>query len=172
MQEFLIRFTTADDAELIADISRRTFHETFGYVNTKENMDKFMNEQFTKEALLKEVTAPGNIFLLAYVENEVKGYMRMRESKKPDELENVNAIEIARIYACTKDIGKGVGSALMKKGIEVAKENGKQIIWLAVWPNNQRAIEFYIKWGFEKFAEQDFILGNDVQRDWLMKKTL
>jgi hypothetical protein len=33
-------------------------------------------------------------------------------------------------------------------------------------------IEFYIKWGFEKFAEQDFILGNDVQRDWLMKKTL
>jgi ribosomal protein S18 acetylase RimI-like enzyme len=54
-------------------------------------------------------------------------------------LENVNAIEIARIYACTKDIGKGVGSALMKKGIEVAKENGKQIIWLAVWPNNQRA---------------------------------
>ena len=172
MGNIIIKSAGTSDAALIADMSRQTFYDSFAASNTKEDMDKFMNEQFTKEALIKEVTTPGNIFLLAYVENEVKGYMRMRESKKPDELENVNAIEIARIYACTKDIGKGVGSALMKKGIEVAKENGKQIIWLAVWPNNQRAIEFYIKWGFEKFAEQDFILGNDVQRDWLMKKML
>ena len=167
-----VRYADPNDAELIADLSRQTFYENYAIHNTKEDMDKFMNEQFTKEALVKEVTTSGNIFLLAYIENVVKGYMRMRESKKPTELDNVNAIEIARIYACTNDIGKGVGSALMQKGIEVAKENRKQIIWLAVWPNNQRAIEFYIKWGFEKFAEQDFILGNDIQRDWLMKKTL
>ena len=37
---------------------------------------------------------------------------------------------------------------------------------------NQRAIDFYTQWGFEKFGEQEFILGDDVQTDWLMKKTI
>jgi hypothetical protein len=29
-----------------------------------------------------------------------------------------------------------------------------------------------VKWGFEKFADHDFVLGNDIQKDWLMKKKL
>ena|SRR5436190_4919689 len=172
MQPIIVRHASPSDAELIANLSRQTFYETYVSYNTKEDMDKFMNEQFTKEALMKEVGTPGNIFLLAYADNEVKGYARMRESKTPFALGDINAIEIARIYARTNVIGKGIGSALMQKCIEVAKENKKEIIWLGVWPKNQLALNFYIKWGFEKFAVQNFVLGNDVQQDWLMKKLL
>ena len=46
-----IRFATNKDAELIADMSRQTFFETFAPLNLKENMDKFMNEQFNKEKI-------------------------------------------------------------------------------------------------------------------------
>ena len=60
----------------------------------------------------------------------------------------------------------------MQKCIEIAKSGNREIVWLGVWEKNKRAIEFYKKWGFEKFADHDFILGNDVQKDWLMKKTL
>jgi hypothetical protein len=105
MQEFLIRFATIDDAELIADLSRRTFHETFGYVNTRENMDKFMNEQFTRETLINEVTEPGNTFLLAFDEDTPVGYARMREGKKFPEFENKDSIEIARIYSVNSYLG-------------------------------------------------------------------
>lgn len=37
---------------------------------------------------------------------------------------------------------------------------------------NKRAFEFYLKWGFEIFSSQVFLLGNDVQKDWVMKKNL
>ena len=69
-------------------------------------------------------------------------------------------------------IGKGVGSALMNKCIDIAREKDYHTVWLGVWEHNHRAIEFYTRWGFEKFAEHDFILGNDVQKDWLMKKDI
>ena len=36
------------DAELIADISRRTFIDTFGPHNTAENMEQFLQTQFTR----------------------------------------------------------------------------------------------------------------------------
>ena len=172
MSPVFIRYATEKDAELIADISRQTFYDTFSAVNTKENMDKFMIEKFTKENLMAEVGAPGNIFLLAYNNDEIVGYARLRENNNPKKLNGLSTLEIARIYATKNAIGKGVGKALMEKSISIAKEKGKQLIWLGVWKENQSAINFYTKWGFKIFDEHDFILGNDVQKDWLMKKTI
>lgn len=172
MPEIIIRLAIEEDAELIANLSRDTFYETFAGVNTKENMDKFMNRQFSKEALIKEVGSPGNIFLLAFDREVPVGYVRMLESPNPDGLRETNAIEIARIYASTNAIGKGVGKALMQRCIDIAIEKKKDIVWLGVWEQNQRAIDFYKKWGFEKFGTHVFILGDDPQTDWLMKKKL
>lgn len=167
-----IRYANAEDAELIAELSRKTFSETFGYLNTKENMDKFLNEQFTYEALMNEVTEPGNTFLLAFNDDVPVGYARLCEGEKYPEFGNSDSFEIARIYVINSAIGTGVGAALMRKCIFIAKELKKEIIWLGVWEKNNRAISFYAKWGFEKFGEHPFILGNDMQNDWLMKKQL
>ena len=81
-------------------------------------------------------------------------------------------LEIARLYVLKDFIGQKVGAALMKECISIAKGKGKQSIWLGVWEKNQRAIDFYSRWGFEKFSECDFLLGDDMQKDWLMKKEL
>ena len=167
-----IRYATIEDAAMIADLSRQTFYDTFATQNTKEDMDKFMDEQFTRPRLMEEVSATDNVFIIAEINDEPAGYARMRESDPPEELNGLPAIEIARIYAVQSGIGKGIGSALMKKCIDIAYEMGKRVIWLGVWEKNERAIDFYIRWGFEKFGEHDFVLGNDVQRDWMMKKML
>lgn len=167
-----IRFCTAADAALIADMSRQTFYETFASENTAENMDKFMDSQFDRGSLMKEVGADGNIFFLAYDGEEPVGYVKMREGELVPELGDQKAIEIVRIYAVTASIGKGVGAVLMQQCIDTAIERNKEVIWLGVWEKNQRAIDFYTRWGFEKFGTHIFMLGDDAQNDWLMKKEL
>lgn len=165
-----VRIATTKDAELIADMSRRTFHDSFAESNTPENMDKFMSERFTREGLIAEVGAPGNIFLLAMFDDQPAGYARLREDNNPPLLAGLKTIEIARIYSEKEMIGKGVGRALMEKSLAVASELNKELIWLGVWEKNYRAIEFYTKWGFKKFGEHPFVLGDDVQTDWLMRR--
>lgn len=168
----VIREATIADARLIADISHQTFYETFAMHNSRENMDKFLNQQFTKGKLIMEVGARENIFLLAYDNDDIAGYVKIRDERVPLSMGNVSALEIARIYAMSDKIGKGVGSFLMQSCIDIAKQKSKGWVWLGVWEKNQRAIEFYTKWGFEKFDETDFLLGDDLQKDWLMKKNL
>jgi len=170
--DLTVRYATNNDATLIADISRQTFYETFAAENRKEDMDKFLREQFTKGKLIMEVGNMENIFLLAYSGDVVAGYAKLREAKEPEKLKNVKTMEIARIYAMPNMIGKGVGNLLMKTSISIAKEKGKEVIWLGVWEKNIRAIDFYKKWGFEKFDVSDFLLGDDLQCDWLMKKKI
>jgi ribosomal protein S18 acetylase RimI-like enzyme len=169
---FFIRYATKEDAVLIAEISQQTFYETFAAYNTQEDMNKFLNEQFTKGKLMLEVGTPENVFMLAYNDGLVAGYVKLRDHRTPLSLSNKNAMEIARIYAMKRMIGKGVGSKLMEASLDEARKKNKEVVWLGVWEKNQRAIDFYIKWGFEKFDETDFLLGDDVQRDWLMKKKL
>jgi hypothetical protein len=62
-----LRYGTKDDAALIADISRQTFYDTFAADNTKENMNKFLKEQFTKGRLMLEVGARKTFFCWSIV---------------------------------------------------------------------------------------------------------
>jgi diamine N-acetyltransferase len=167
-----IRPAGSEDAALIADISRRTFYDSFAPANTEENMRLFLDVQMTREKQIAEVTAPGRIFLLALWQNEPVGYASLRESDFPGQFEEGKAIEIVQLYSETNMIGKGVGKALMQACLEVAREKGKQWVWLGVWEHNQRAIGFYQKWGFERFGEHIFFVGLDAQTDWWMKRKL
>lgn len=167
-----IRYADRSDDKLIADISQRTFYETFAPDNSEADMNKFLSEQFTIGKLMLEVGAPGNTFLLAHYDGQVAGYAKLRTGKIPPELPSNNSLEIARLYAMPGYIGKGIGAALMKRCIELALEDHKDTIWLGVWERNQRAIDFYHKWGFQKFGIADFLLGNDLQTDWMMYKDL
>lgn len=168
----LLQPITGREAELIADLSRRTFYETFAAFNSKKDMDKFMEEQFARNKLIQEVLDPANIFFMAVNNDTPIGYVFLRESKPPAGIENTNPIEIARIYTLNSSIGTGAGKLMMNKCIETAVALKKDVIWLGVWEKNTRAIQFYRKWGFEKFSSHVFMLGGDAQTDWLMKKEL
>jgi len=167
-----IRFATEDDAELIAELSRRTFYETFAAQNSKENMDKHMAEYYAVEKIRAELKDPFSIFFIAYDGTRLAGYVKMNEHIKEESKELEDPIEIERIYAVKEMIGKGVGKKLMEKCLTIANEKNKKTVWLGVWESNERAIEFYTRWGFEKFADHNFPVGNDPQRDWLMKRSL
>src|SRR6188508_2633413 len=115
----IIRHATIADAKLIADISHQTFYETFAQNNTREDMHKFLSEQFTKGKLMMEVGARENTFLLAYDQQEVAGYLKLRDGRVPLSLKGTKSLEVARLYAMNHKIGKGVGAALMQKSIDV-----------------------------------------------------
>ena len=167
-----VRRAVTADAELIADLSRKAFHHTFAAQNTPDDMDVFMNEQFTREKLIREVGAAGHLFFLAELGDRIAGYAFLKDGNPIPELGIPEQIEIARFYAMPEFIGQGVGAFLMKHCINLAREMGKKVIWLGVWEHNARAIAFYQKFGYEKFGEHEFILGSDHQHDWMMKLEL
>lgn len=166
----IIQRAAISDAELIADISRETFYDTFASFNTPANMDKFMSQQFTRELLMREVQEQQGYFFIAYENDNPSGYVRLRDGGSYEVFHGKSSLEIARIYVRQSIIGKGLGSTLMRYCIDEAARMNREVIWLGVWEKNERAIRFYQRWGFIKFGEHDFWLGDDRQTDWMMMR--
>lgn len=168
-----IRVAEPEDAATIAYFSRKTFYESFALQNSKRDMEKFLKIQFSVKNLMAEVGRKHHTLLLAYKFHTLVGYALMREAKNPPEINPaVKSIELARLYVDKHFKGTGVGNAILKECISRARLKGKEVLWLGVWHENHRAIDFYTKWGFRKCGSKIFILGDDPQIDWLMKKDL
>jgi ribosomal protein S18 acetylase RimI-like enzyme len=87
-------------------------------------------------------------------------------------LQDNEALEIERIYVSKEFHGKKAGQVLYEKAMEVAKDKNADYVWLGVWEENQRAINFYKKNGFVEFDKHIFKLGNDEQTDIMMRLQL
>jgi diamine N-acetyltransferase len=172
LKRLQIQTVTADDASLIASISRETFYDSFAEQNTVADMQLFLDTQFTTEKLIAEVLDPANIFFIAYVDDQPAGYCKMRPGAHIQMHTTEKVIEISRFYARKNSIGKGIGKAMMQHALKYAQQQLYKKIWLGVWEKNERAIAFYQSFRFSKFGEHDFLLGTDLQRDWLMMKDL
>lgn len=165
-----IRHARADDAALIAEIGARMFEQAFAPDNKPEDMQGYLAKNFTLDMIKSELADPGSTFLLAYENEEPIGYARLNASEAPDSVTGPEPVELVRIYVDQKMIGKGYGSVLMKSCIEGAKHDGYKTIWLGVWDKNELAVRFYEKWGFTIVGNRVFVLGSDIQNDFIMER--
>ena len=66
----------------------------------------------------------------------------------------------------------GIGSAFMQIAENFASEKKLSTIWLGVWEHNEPAKKFYKSKGYEKFSHHTFVIGDDMQTDFLLKKEM
>jgi ribosomal protein S18 acetylase RimI-like enzyme len=153
-------------------IAIETYWDTFAHSTTKENNQRFVDEAYSLEQFSKELAEPNSHYYLAWDGNEAAGYMRLRLCDEVADRLGNNTIELQRLYVHPLHQGKKIGVKLMHLALEYAANNNFEWIWLGVWEFNTRAQRFYEKFGFEKFSEHVFQVGNDPQIDWLLRKKI
>jgi GNAT superfamily N-acetyltransferase len=165
-----IRYGVASDTVLLAEIGAETFAATFAADNTPQNMARYLAEAFGPEQQAKELADPASKFLIAEADGQPAGYAHVKFGPAPAGIEGRRPMEIVRIYARERWLGKGVGAKLMEACLREGTRSGCDLVWLGVWERNERAIAFYRKWGFVEVGSHVFKLGDDPQRDLLMAR--
>ncbi len=164
-----IKRANLEDLITIQNVGITAFTETFSEINTPENMEKYVQENFNTAQLTLEINNPNSPFYIAFSDNEPIGYLKLNMGNAQTETIKDETIEIQRIYVLKAFHGKKLGQLLLDQAVKVAKEHSVDYIWLGVWEENHRALQFYAKNGFVIFDKHIFILGNDQQTDLLMK---
>lgn len=172
MKSIDVKKVTLNNIDQLQHISRQTFYETFSAGNSEQNMTKYLNEGFSIEKLTAELSDNNSEFYFAVLDNNVIGYLKLNFGQSQTELQDEKALEIERIYVLKEFHGKKVGQLLYDKAIQIARQKNADYVWLGVWEENPRAINFYKKNGFVEFDKHIFKLGDDEQTDIMMKLKL
>ncbi len=146
--------------------------ETYGEMNTPENMEKYLQSQFSDDKIMEELQSQHARFFLAYLDDIPVAFTKVRDDRQAKKLEHIKALEIQRIYVLQEYQGFSLGKAMLDMVKGLAQAEGYQTIWLQVWQKNNKAIRFYQKAGFTVFETASFLLGDSTHQDFLMRYDL
>lgn len=172
MAQILINPVGTSDLAELARIGRQTFVDTFASGNNPDDMATYLASAFSTDQLLREMGDRNTSFYFAKHDDEVVGYLKLNLGDAQTENVEGRTLEIERIYVDARVQGAGVGKSLFEFALARARENGADTVWLGVWEDNAKAIDFYARQGFVAFGEHKFAVGDDVQRDVLIRLDL
>jgi len=174
MAEIAIRNATSDDAEMLTDLSYKTFWDAFAHhpKNGPDDLAEYMKKAFNVGQLAAELSDKNSIFLIAEIEGKPAGYAKLVVDYVEPGVTAKRPVELNRLYSHQEFLGKGVGQRLMDACFERARKHGHDVMWLGVWEYNPRAQRFYERNGFRVVGKHTFQLGSDPQTDLLMQTEL
>jgi ribosomal protein S18 acetylase RimI-like enzyme len=147
---------TEKDAALLAELAKITFLQSHGHSAEKEDLDSYMTEKYSEDIFKQELNDPLNIYHLLYYKEQAAGFSKIifDEPYAGSIVKNITKLE--RIYLLKEFYDLKLGKELFDFNAALAKANHQAGIWLFVWKENERAVKFYKKNGFEIIGSYDF----------------
>ena len=152
-----IRQATAKDAESVAGLAARTFVDTYDDL-TRREADAYIGEFLSPTAFAARIKSPTSAVFVAGTP-ALAGYVLLEVNRSPVSLGLGNHIECVRLFVDTESKGLRIGSNLLARAISYSQSKKLDVMWLKVWDQNTRAIEFYERKGFQVQGSVEYTEG-------------
>lgn len=169
MEGIAFQACTINDCNVLTQIGIRTFREAYEPVEDPVQFQIYIDEAYDEDKISLELQNPESGHFFLKKENEIAGYLKVNIGESQTEEMGEEYLEVQRIYLLKKFYRQGLGTVLIQKAIELAKQKGKTKIWLGVWEENHRALSFYRNMGFVKTGSHAFFVGNMEEIDFIME---
>ena len=178
--EIQYRQCTAKDAPVLALLGAATFLEAYAGWIPGDAILGHCFRNHTEAAYVGYLAQPGSCAWLAEVAPGAApvGYALLTAPDFAPELIRPGDAELKRIYAFSRfqrgrdGSGPGVGQGLMDLAMTHARTQGKSRLLLGLHQDNERALRFYKKNGFERIGARRFQVGAMVFDDLVMARAL
>ena len=143
-----IRVATKKDVSQICKIAEKV-HDMVSQHRSNfwgEDVEFCRVQDFYLQILREEDSV---IFVSEIEEGKVVGYVYATIEKKPDDLISVPYASVNELAVEEKHRRRGIGKLLMDRVHDWTREQGLNILQLAVWEFNRGAVEFYEHLGYK-----------------------
>jgi diamine N-acetyltransferase len=165
-----IRRAKEEDALALSVLAEGTFRAAFVESTSAANMQLHCAVNYGQALQVAEIREPSRETWVAEADERLVAYVQLRLKATSTVIVDERAVEIQRFYVDASHHGTGLAHDLMAHVLARAEAAGSAELWLGVWERNQRALAFYRKWGFDVVGEHIFNLGDDPQRDLVMRR--
>ena len=154
-----IRQLSKEELNNVQSIAHRTWPSTFANILSPEQIEYMLNWMYDLK-MLESQMEKGHTFLLAEEEGKELGFAGF----ELDYSEGPKA-KLHKIYLLQEAQGKCAGKALILEVADRAKKGGQKSLLLNVNKYNQKAIDFYLRIGFQEIYKEVIDIGNGYVMD-------
>ena len=147
MQVLEIQACAVTDATHISEIAIEAYRDFYLYL-WKDDGSWYINRSFSPKQIKTEIKDPNARYYALKVGGDTIGFLKLNLDQPLDGHEQLNAIELERIYLLKAFAGKGFGRQAMEFCFGLAREMRKDLIWLKSMDSSP-AIHFYEQLGFD-----------------------
>lgn len=147
------------DAQILSEIATVTMIESHGHSAKAEDINNYIREKYSVDIFKEELSNEKNIYYFIYHDGSLAGYSKIVFNAPYEQSEMKNITKLDRLYLLKKYYDLKLGAELFQFNIDLSKKNDQTGMWLYVWKENPRAVNFYIKKGFVITGSYDFQLS-------------
>ncbi len=132
-------------------------------------MQEYVRKAFSVATCRQELTDEDNVFYALFYNKEPAGYFKIVFNCAHPAVPLQPVTKMERLYLLKDFYGLQLGQPLMQQALDLSKAKAEKGMWLNVWKENDRAIGFYQKQGFEIVGESEFVLtATHANPNWVM----
>jgi ribosomal protein S18 acetylase RimI-like enzyme len=153
-----IRKAQHQDHTILATIGKQTIIESHGSSASEEVMNTYVTNSFNLDKCKEELSNPNYIYHFIYHNEQPAGYSKIIYNTPHPAVIDQQVTKLERLYLLQEFYSLKLGHQLFQFNVALSKEQGQQGMWLYVWKENHRAINFYNKAGFQIVGDGFFKL--------------
>lgn len=144
------------DFKLLSDIGKKTFLESHGKSAPKAEIDFYVDEKYSYTTFQEELSNANNIYHIVYYKSQPIGYSKIVYNNSTSNIQMDNVTKLERLYLLKEFHELKMGLELFKFNVQLSKNNNQVGIWLFVWKENEKAVNFYLRNGFQIIGDHNF----------------
>lgn len=156
----IIRATT-NDSKLLVRIGKTSFMESHGHSASPQDIDSYVTLKFNETTFKEELKDLANHFYIIYHEEIPAGYSKIIYDVPHQNIPFQNVTKLERLYLLKEFHHLKFGLKLFDFNVNESKKNNQAGMWLFVWTENERALNFYKKAGFKIIGNHDFEISKN-----------
>jgi ribosomal protein S18 acetylase RimI-like enzyme len=162
---------------VLSELASATFPLACPPHTAAEAIADFISKNFSVTYFDGYLSDPNRALFLAEDAGEAIGYAMviLSEPTDPDVIGSITlhpTAELSKLYVLSGHHGGGISVALMDAAVEFARVAGRVGMWLGVNQENARANAFYEKGGFARVGIKHFLVGENLEDDFVRERAL
>jgi ribosomal protein S18 acetylase RimI-like enzyme len=150
--EITLRNWTKKDFQTVRNILLVTWKDAYRFIPEKDIITHLEN-YYSKTKLLELFNDHCTKGILTEIENKPVGWMKLFDDQSNKKF------FISSLYVLPEFQGYGIGKKLLLEAESIALKLNYDKVWLGVMKDNNKALEWYKKIGFQFVEEEPFKMG-------------
>ena len=149
---YVIRNLPQADLNQVQDVAKTSWNATYEGIIPSEVQESFLKSAYNDKSMMHRLER--SIVYVAEVEGRIVGFANFSPVREDGK------VELGAIYLYPEQQGKGIGSALLQKGLKDL--DGVKEIYINVERDNKIGNTFYKAKGFEIVSEFDDVFDGHI----------